>query len=176
MKCERCKGPTSVKRGTYRYTESGLDNVYLKNVEIRVCEACGTVTPRIARINELHAVIGRAIALKGEPLSGAEARFLRKHLGLKGKEWAELLRVDVTTLSRWEGEEQKIGAQSDLLIRLLYFLVLAERQGRQIPDRMTEKIEAIARGEEEPLAVLIDPSNRPSYRYRRQSELAGCGC
>jgi YgiT-type zinc finger domain-containing protein len=175
MKCEQCGGKTEIKRGIYQYVESGLDNVYLVNVDRRVCESCGAVAPRIPHINELHAVIGRAIALKGEPLSGSEARYLRKHLGLKGKEWAELLRVDVTTLSRWEGEEQKIGPQSDLLLRLLYFSVLAER-GAELPERLTERIAAIAEPRDDELAVIIDPAKRQSYRYSRRSEVKACTC
>jgi len=171
MKCERCGGATTLKRGVYQYVESGLDNVYLKNVEMRVCESCKAVTPRIGRINELHAVIGRAIALKSGHLSGAEARYLRKHLGLKGREWASLLHVDVATLSRWEGQQQDIGSQSDLLMRALYFMALAERQGRQLPDRIMERIMAIAQREEDELAVVINPENPPSYLYRPQSEM-----
>jgi putative transcriptional regulator len=176
MKCEQCGGKTEIKKGAYHYVESGLDNVYLVNIDRRVCESCGAVTPRIPRITELHAVIGRAVALKGEPLSGADARYLRKHLGLKGKEWAELLHVDVTTLSRWEGEEQKIGPQSDILLRLLYFSILAERQGQELPERLIERIAAIAERKDDELAVIIDPAKRPSYRYSRQSEVEACTC
>jgi putative zinc finger/helix-turn-helix YgiT family protein len=176
MKCERCKGETTIKSGVYQYAESGLDNVYLVNVELRVCKDCGAVTPRIARINDLHAAIGRAIALKGERLSGSEARFLRKHLGLKGREWAEMLHIDVATLSRWEGEQQAIGEQSDLLMRAIYFIALVERQGQQLPERITERIRAITQGGEEALAVLIDPANPPAYSYRPQSQMTAATC
>jgi len=176
MKCGRCKGETTIKRGVYQYVESGLDNVYLVNVELRVCKNCGAVTPRIARINDLHAAIGSAIALKAERLSGSEARFLRKHLGLKGREWAEMLHIDVATLSRWEGEQQVIGEQSDLLMRALYFIVLAERQGQQLPERISERIRAIAQSGEEDLAVLIDPANPPAYSYRPQSQMMAATC
>lgn len=176
MKCERCGGKTIIKRGDYRYVESGLDNVYLKNIELRDCESCNAVTPRINRINELHALIGRAIALKTGPLSGAEARYLRKHLGLKGREWASLLHIDVATLSRWEGEQQEIGSQSDLLMRAFYFIVLAERQGKQLPERIMERIAAIAQREEDELAVIINSENPPSYLYRPQSEMVAASC
>ena len=37
MKCELYSGNTKVLKGqTWHYTESGLDNVYLSNVEVRV--------------------------------------------------------------------------------------------------------------------------------------------
>lgn len=175
MECEKCRAQTVLKKGVYHYVESGLDNVYLVNVDIRRCDACGCVTPRIPRINELHAVIGRAIALKGELLSGAEARYLRKHLGMKGKEWAEILHVDVATLSRWEGEERPIGSQSDMLMRLLYFNILVER-GTSLPERLIERIAAIAQSRHSELAVLIDPAKRQAYSYKPQSEVEACAC
>jgi putative transcriptional regulator len=175
MKCEECGGQTALKRGIYHYVKSGLDNVYLVNVEIRRCESCGCETPRIPRINELHSVIGSAIALKGESLSGAEARYLRKHLGLKGKEWAELLHVDVSTLSRWEGGEHTIGPQSDMLMRLFYFTILAQR-GASLPERLIEKITAIAESRRHELAVLIDPAKRGAYRYETISQVEALTC
>src|SRR5579883_1114521 len=120
MLCEVCGAPTEIKKGqTYHYKESGLDNIYLEDIEVRVCtsEECKTATPRIPRILELHRVIGQAVALKDSPLSGAEARFLRKHLGYQGREWAKLLHVDESTLSKWETQNREIGPQSDALIR-----------------------------------------------------------
>jgi hypothetical protein len=60
-------------------------------------------------------------------------------------------------------------------MQAFYFIVLAERQGRQIPERITERIRAIAQGGEEDLAVLIDPANTPAYSYRPQSQMtAAC--
>jgi hypothetical protein len=39
----------------YHYTECGLDNVYLENVEVRVCPACGLESPRIRSV-DTHAL------------------------------------------------------------------------------------------------------------------------
>ncbi len=84
MKCELCKGETTIERNQrYHYTECGLDNVYLENIDLRVCQACGERSPIIPRIIELHATIGQAVALQNQPLSNKEARFLRQHLELK---------------------------------------------------------------------------------------------
>lgn len=172
MKCDQCKGETSIERRRHHYTESGLDNVYLENIEVRVCPACGLFSPRIPRINELHAAIGQAIALQNVPLSGKEARFLRKHLGLKAKEWARYLRVDTSTLSRWESGEQTIGMQSEALMRLLYFHLLAEKEGRPLPERAAEQIAAVVWGRTDAPAVLIHPQMPVRYSYRTQAELA----
>lgn len=166
MKCELCSGKTKILKGqTWHYLESGLDNVYLLNVEVRVCSACAEKSPRIPRINELHAAIGRAVALQKTPLTGSDARYLRKHLGLPAKAWAVLLRVPPETLSRWENGKQVIGPQSDSLIRALYFLKLAEA-GQPIPDRAVEEMAAIVAQSSDVLNVLINVDNPRVYSYQ----------
>src|SRR5262245_50441154 len=140
MKCERCKNETIIDSKRYHYTECGLDNVYLDNCEVRVCPTCGLESPRIQSINDLHAVIAEAVALQKVPLSGKEARFLRKHLGLKARVWAKYLHVDATTLSRWENDEQSIGPQSDALIRLTHCYLYCSKHGLPIHDDLVEAI------------------------------------
>jgi transcriptional regulator with XRE-family HTH domain len=62
-----------------------------------------------------------AVAILQKPyrLQGEELRFLRKHVDLGQEEFAKLLRVDKTTLSKWENNEDPIGVQSDLLARAM---------------------------------------------------------
>lgn len=171
MKCDICGGTTRIQRGQrYHYVESGLTNVYLENIELRICDSCKAVSPRIPRINELHATIGRAIALQQVPLAGKEVRFLRQHLGLKAREWAALLRLDAATLSRWENSEQQIGAQSDALLRCTYFLKLAEA-GEKIPDRVVEQLASIVELRTDALAMLVNMNNPSVFSWRIASEL-----
>ncbi len=76
MNCDFCKSETAIERNQrYHYTECGLDNVYLENVDVRICSSCGERSPIIPRIIELHATIGQAIALQNVPLAGKESRF-----------------------------------------------------------------------------------------------------
>lgn len=166
VKCEFCSGATAIQAGQrYHYTECGLDHIYLENIELRVCESCGKSSPRLSQILALHATIARAIALQPYPLSGPEVRFLRKQLGMKAREWASLLRIDHTTLSRWENEEQKIGPQSDALIRLLYFRILEEREGRLIAESVTEKIAATSEQRIPHSAVFVKMNDSNVYSY-----------
>ena len=44
-------------------------------------------------------------------------RFLRKYLKMTQVEFASYLEIDKTNLSKWENNEDKIGEQSDRLIR-----------------------------------------------------------
>jgi hypothetical protein len=79
MQCETRQHDIDTKpRQVYHYVESGLDNVYLKNVDVRVCETCNPASPRLPRILELHSTIARAVAMQPCPLRGQDIRFLRK--------------------------------------------------------------------------------------------------
>ena len=167
MKCDRCgKATITKKRQMYQYVESGLDNLYLENIEVRVCKSCGNRSPRIPRINELHDTVARAIVLQPYPLSGKDIRFLRQHLGLKAREWAALMPVDVTTLSRWESGEQKIGPQSDSLIRLLYIRLKEETRGHLFQERATERIASAKRARPRYTRLSVDVNNPSVYSYQ----------
>lgn len=173
MKCDLCKGETTIERNQrYHYTECGLDNVYLENIDMRVCQACGERSPIIPRITELHATIGQAVALQNVPMAGKEARFLRQHLGLKAKEWAAFLHIDTATLSRWENGGQMIGPQADSLMRLMYFYLLAEKQGRAIPEHLADQVAAVVTQKSDAMALLVNTRKPARYSYRPQAELA----
>jgi len=161
MNCDNCGGPASILTGqTHHYTECGLDNVYLSNLKTLACESdsCKSIEPIIPRLKLVHETIAEAVALQPYALIGAEARFLRKQCRLKAREWAALLRVDVSTLSRWENGEQSIGSQSDALIRHLYFRLL-EQGGHARPGPIAERIAAATQPRNELSSVLIDAGN-----------------
>lgn len=171
MKCDVCKAESEVLNGQqYLYTESGLNNVVLENIEVRRCGGCGDISPRIPRILALHATIARAVVLQQAPLRGQDIRFLRKQLGMRAKEWAVLLRIDVATFSRWENDDQNIGPQSDALIRYVYCRLSAERDERRVSEPIVNLIASVPQRAEAP-AIVIDGSNVEVYKYRSMSEL-----
>lgn len=178
MKCDICQGNIVTKtQQNYHYTECGLDNVYLKNVDVRICTSCKERTVRIPRILELHATIGRAIAMQPCPLRGQDVRFLRKQLGYSAKEWATFLRTDASTLSRWENGQQDIGSQSDTLMRLLYFRIRDEHEGVLTNDRVADAAAAVTTACFLRLCVNMDNPKVYSYqtrsvRFRRTGDLA----
>ena len=91
---------------------------------------------------------------------------MRKHLGLKGREWATLLRLDQATLSRWENGDQQIGLQSDALIRLLYLRIFEEREGRLILGAVAEQIAASTKERVKEATVRINMDNPVLYSYQ----------
>jgi putative zinc finger/helix-turn-helix YgiT family protein len=100
--CVRCGGAMTSRRGTHRYTETGLSNVVLVDVEMRACPACGErelVTPRI---DALHRAIARALSRQTGALMPEAVRFLRRWLGLTIHCFARLIGVRHQTVCRWE--------------------------------------------------------------------------
>jgi transcriptional regulator with XRE-family HTH domain len=52
-------------------------------------------------------------------LAPIEIRFLRKHIGLSGEDFAQRMGVTRETVSRWETGANQMGAVADRLLRLL---------------------------------------------------------
>jgi len=168
MKCDICQGKIVTKTlQKYQYKECGLDNVYLTNVNVRVCESCGHESVRIPRILELHATIGRAIAMQPCPLRGQDIRFLRKQLGYSAKAWAAFLRMDISTLSRLENGQQAAGPQSDSLIRFLYFRIRDEEEGVLSKDRLADASAAVTTACY--LSLCVNMNNPKVYKYNMRS-------
>lgn len=121
MKCPNCNKDTKAIKKDWRYWESGLNNVILKNLTVRVCK-CGEEMPELPSIKRLHLVIGYALVKKPAPLAPEEFRFLRKSLRFTAKDFAERLGINAVTLSHWENGVQKISPPADRFIRTLWLL------------------------------------------------------
>lgn len=119
MNCPTCHQTGKTHKGKYHYTESGLQNLWLEGVEVFKCD-CGEKFAFIPRIQELHNLIGKILLEKEDQLSGREIRFLRKHMGLKAKDFAKELGVGNVTVSRWENGESSPSESIDRFIRLFY--------------------------------------------------------
>jgi putative zinc finger/helix-turn-helix YgiT family protein len=119
MFCKNCRKKMQKSVGEYQYKECGLDDVVLVNIPLYKCK-CGVTYPIISHMDELHKVIASEIVTRKEPLNGQRIRFLRKMLGMKATELANVLGVRKQTVSAWENEKQTIGAAYDKLIRIIY--------------------------------------------------------
>jgi transcriptional regulator with XRE-family HTH domain len=122
--CCDCGSPLIRKVATlqnpYHYDLSGLKDVYLDGITIESCPKCETESPIIPRIAELHAVIAKSLVDKATLLTGEEIRFLRKWAGFAAKQFAALLGIDASHLSRVEnGKTRHLGAPVDKLTRAM---------------------------------------------------------
>ena len=118
MKCTDCGNAMTKSVGDHLYTESGLDNVLLHDVVTYSCESCGAKRVQLQAVGPLHRAIALAIAEKPARFVPQEVRFLRDHLGLSNKEFAELMGVSPEQASRWSTSEP-IGVPAERFLRIL---------------------------------------------------------
>jgi len=122
----------------YQFVGSGLPNVYLVGIKYNVCKVCGEQAADIPAIKQLMKVIARAIVENEAQLTGLEIRFLRKRLGRKSSEFAQLVGVTIEEVSRWENKHNPPGRSADKLIRVLYSVLSGDRKLR---DKMNQDLE-----------------------------------
>jgi DNA-binding transcriptional regulator YiaG len=159
--CTNCGAAARVVRGSYDFAESGLKRVRLHSVDRLVCDQCGNVDPIIPRVNDLMRLLAVAVIAKPYRLTGDEIRFLRKYLRMTGDEFGRLLHINRTNLSKWENDEDKVGAQSDRLIR-----TIALSLGEGLKEKLEELIRKFPEIQDEPAAVRIDmDAEKMSYKY-----------
>lgn len=119
MKCLTCGKEMKSRRENYRYTESGLSNVVLANVEVRSCANCGAREVVVPRLDELHREMARTVIRQTTRLSPEQIKFLRKYLGWSAADFSRYMAVQPETVSRWESGSQEMGAVADRLLRLI---------------------------------------------------------
>jgi len=135
---------TTGKSEPYHYIESGLDNFFLCGIDQLRCPECGEEIVAIPNIKGLHLTIGRSLVCKEEMLTGSEARFLRKELGLKSKDMAAALSMTPETYSRWENDKQSVSPTCDKQLRLFYILNVSEEEGRVLHKNIRGMMTAMA--------------------------------
>ena len=122
----------------YRFTGSGLPHVYLIGVKYRVCKKCQQQMADIPAVRKLMQAIARTVVESDAALTGDEIRFLRKRLGKKSSEFAQLIGVTLEEVSRWENGHVTPGRSADKLIRVFYSMTSGDRR---LKERMNRDIE-----------------------------------
>ena len=102
----------------YRYTECGLDNVFIEGIDPRVDDHSEEVYC-IPNVNGLHRTIAYGIVEADTGMSGQELRFLRTELGLTQAELARHVHCDAQTIARWEKGQTPIHAAAEVIVRVL---------------------------------------------------------
>ena len=102
----------------YRYTECGLDNVFIKGIEPKIDDH-GEEVHWIPNVNGLHKTIAYGIVEGDTGMSGQELRFLRTEMGLTQAELAKHVHCDAQTIARWEKGQTPIQAAAEVIIRVM---------------------------------------------------------
>jgi putative zinc finger/helix-turn-helix YgiT family protein len=160
MECSNCGAPAKVVRGTYELKDIGLKKVVLEGVEIVTCPKCSNQDPMIPNMNALMRTLALAVIKKPYRLTGEEVRFLRKYLRLTGEEFSRLIHVDKTTLSKWENNDDRLGDQSDRLIRLV---ALGLGEGLKQESEGVIRSFTQINGKPRPVGIQMDVS---TFRYQ----------
>jgi len=125
-----CKARAQERRATadnpYRFLDSGLSNVYLIGIRYWICAQCGRQAAEIPALEQLMSVIAKAVVMKPALLNGEEIRFLRKRVGKKAAELAELINRTPEHFSKLENDQLPLQEDTDKLIRLTYGLLCGD--------------------------------------------------
>jgi putative zinc finger/helix-turn-helix YgiT family protein len=126
-KCVQCRGGRLVKAEAPETVRVGDVEVRFAAVPVLRCEACGETYydgPTMERV-ELHAAaeLARAGVRSPEAL-----RFMRKTIGMSGKDLAKLLGTTPETVSRWENGKAPIDRYAMVVVGALVEDALAGRQ------------------------------------------------
>jgi DNA-binding transcriptional regulator YiaG len=119
IKCTECGAAMTTKRESVPY--EALPGTVLVGVEVSRCPN-GHHEVSIPAIDELNRMLAMDVIQTTRRLNGGEIRFLRTYLGYSSGDFAELIKTDAATVSRWEGGKQDIGNHADLLLRALVVL------------------------------------------------------
>src|SRR5262245_32829553 len=106
------------RRETHEYGDV-LPGAVLVGVPVHRCTKCDAFEVSIPMIEDLHRKLAWAVIEKKGRLAPGEVRFLRKHLGLSGADFAEHMGTTPETVSRWENGATPMGQVSDRLLRLM---------------------------------------------------------
>lgn len=117
MKCLKCNSETVREIKTVDYNISGLQNIFLEDIEHQVCSDCGFEAQFIPCISVLHRNLVQSIITYNALLSSREIKFLRKSLGYSVKELAKYLNVSGADVFKWESGEDAISLEADRLLR-----------------------------------------------------------
>jgi len=152
-----------VSREPHRYSITPSWAITIDDAEVLRCPKCGAWEVVIPKPDALQRTIAAEVIRKPAPLTGAEVVFLRRCLGLNGRELARALGIESETLSRYEHGSLRVQPQADRLLRMMVaaqFLVEGERFG-------VEALSSIETDVKQPVPLKLVVTVDPKGTWRR---------
>ena len=132
----------ATQESPYLFADSGLPNVFLAGIKYFVCEVCSCIVKvEIPAIEDLMNALARAVVLKISPLTGKEVQFLRKRVGIRQTDFADIISVTPEQLSRWENEHNGLSGAMDKFIRLAYTFISKDTKLKSLVDKVKEEFQ-----------------------------------
>ncbi len=115
--CIRCGTPMDQRRDSVPY--DALPGTILVGVPVSECPECGETEVGIPRMAKLDRTLAKMVVEQESRLTPDEIRFLRKYLGLSGRDLAARMGVSPETVSRWENDRQPMSETNERLLRAI---------------------------------------------------------
>lgn len=132
----------ATQEAPYHFADSGLPNVFLAGIKYFVCEVCSRVVKvEIPAIEDLMNALARAVVLKVSPLTGKEVQFLRKRVGIKQTDFADIISASPEQLSRWENDHNGLSGTMDKFIRLAYTFISKDTKLKSLVNKVKEEFQ-----------------------------------
>lgn len=146
------------EKSEYYYTGCGLENVFIEGA-VEFGDDAGEESVMVPAIGQLHRVIAEGIVTHPAKMTGEELRFLRTEMGLTQARLAEILKVTLLTVNRWERNETPVNDAAEMLVRLHSATKLRPDVDLDVKSG-SEKVTAAAWTQE----IRIDGSNPGHYQ------------
>lgn len=132
----------ATQEAPYHFADSGLPNVFLAGIKYFVCEVCSCIVKvEIPAIDDLMNALARAVVLKRSPLTGKEVQFLRKRVGIKQRDFADIISASPEQLSRWENDHNELSGTMDKFIRLAYTFISKDSKLKSLVTKVREEFQ-----------------------------------
>jgi DNA-binding transcriptional regulator YiaG len=130
----------------HRYTECGLDYVYLLD-GFEIFETAYGSAVQVANASKLDRAIALAIVRHQNRLTGQEVRFLRGLLDMTQEVLGRAIGKDARTIARWEKGKTELPTTEDIALRQIYLEETGHRQkfidtSRKVGD-LKERVEKV---------------------------------
>lgn len=142
-KCVQCGTPAKRFRKAKREQRYQVgETTYYTNVPMKECPDCSEGYVDGPELKAAELAVASEVARRG-PAAGVSFRFMRRVLGIRGNEMAELLGVRPETISRWEQGRGEVDLSA---WAVLSSIVLEEREGRRALRERLETLRSPTRG------------------------------
>lgn len=123
-----CEEHQATAEKPYRFLDSGLSNVYLVGIKYLACTKCHRQVAEIPALGQLLQVMAKSVVMKPALLNGEEIRFLRKRVGKRAVDFAELINKTPEHFSKLENDQLPLQEETDKLIRLTYGMLAGDHE------------------------------------------------